>query len=1276
MRLRIVTAILALAALASLGVAGWLFFEDVNASAQARAKEELVAATTELKDKVEGLIREYERETRVLARFEELESALKNSSPEALAQANRILSHFAARHPGDVCFLMDGNGNAVASSNHNEPNGFVGHNYSFRPYFTEAMDGRASVYMARGVTSGERGFYFGYPLIETVGARPLGVAVIKASADRLERAVSAWKSRIHMLVHDSGVIFLSSRPSWVLHTLWRVGDDPRDMRALTVRFGPGPWEWTGLERISATQATDRSGNTYLMDEQPLDGHPGWRMVTLCDLRVASLPGAGAPIMGRYGVPGLFAIAAAGIVVLLSFAHKDIHERRRSETELRIRKDELARAVAQLEESAHRQRITEESLRESEAKYRAFFQTSRDCVYMTTLDGRIVECNDAAFELLGYSVDRREELFRRSVADYYANPADREIHANTVAAQGYTKDYPIDLRRSDGTIAHTLVSTVVRKDSKGNIVGFQGIVRDVTEAKKAEEALRASFRRLDQIMEFLPDPTLVIDAQGKVEAWNRAMAELTGVPAEEMVGKGNYEYALPFYGERRPILIDLALKWDEASREKYLSITRLEDGVLVSQSHHPSLRGVYLSGTARALYSEDGEPVGAIESVRDITSIKNAEQALIESERRWTQVIDFLPDPTMVIDASGVVIAWNAAMVALTGVEAREMLGKGNYEYAIPFYGERRPVMLDLALSYNEEIASKYVSYRREGNRLISETYLASFRDRGPTWFWNAAAPIYDRYGAVVGAIEAVRDITELKRAEAELKESREKYKLLVEKAREGIFVVQDTVFRFVNPSVEEMLGVSAEELLGRSFESFVCPEDRPLVLERHRRRSNGEDFPARYSIGLVDAGGRRIRAEIVCVRIQWEGRPAVMVFMTDITYRKVAEEAALQAGRLRAITDLASGVAHNFNNLLQIILGNAVLSLADFEDGNTGSMRTGLENIREAALLGADTVKRLQAFAHVRADAIEADAAVFDVSVIAKNAAELLRPLWKIEPEKKGIQIDLRVNVEDGCMVKGRENEIFEAIVNLVTNAVDALPEGGVIVLATRKEGDEVTITVRDNGIGISQDDIPRVFQPFWSTKGVNIGKGMGLAVTHGLVKRHGGGISVKSAPGEGTTFTIRLPLHKSSDAPTPEPQSGSARGPLTVLVIDDDPSIAALLERICARAGHKVFSATSGEEGVAVFRETPVDIVISDLGMPGMTGWDVGKALRSISIERGIRKPLFVLLTGYGGQELEKTNISESGVDAVEAKPVDVRTVTEIIQDMASRLGGAPPKT
>jgi CheY-like chemotaxis protein len=411
--------------------------------------------------------------------------------------------------------------------------------------------------------------------------------------------------------------------------------------------------------------------------------------------------------------------------------------------------------------------------------------------------------------------------------------------------------------------------------------------------------------------------------------------------------------------------------------------------------------------------------------------------------------------------------------------------------------------------------------------------------------------------------------------------------------------------------------------------------------------------------------------EIDSVVIDWEGKSAIMVFLIDVTHRKLAEAAVVQTARFRAIADLSGGVAHHFNNLLQIVIASTSLSLDDLESGNLTEIKDTMEKMLAAATRGSEMVKRLQTFANIRADIAEEEVAVFDITATAKNAAEISEPLWKTEPDKRGIRVNLRLELEEGCLVQGKENEITEVFLNLIRNAAEALPDGGDIIIKTSKEASEVVIEVRDSGIGISEEGLTRIFQPFWSTRGVDIGKGMGLAVTHGLIKRHGGTISVQSGVGEGTTFTIRLPLAQEPAAKTEQPSTSTAADPLSILVVDDELHIAILLERILLKAGHKVFRSRSGEEALAILSQAPVDLVLCDLGMPGMSGWDVGKAIRTICIEKGIAKPAFILLTGWGGQELEREKIAESGTDAVVSKPIDSSALLAAVEEIAARFGG-----
>ncbi|MFH0958340.1 MAG: PAS domain S-box protein [Pseudomonadota bacterium] len=663
--------------------------------------------------------------------------------------------------------------------------------------------------------------------------------------------------------------------------------------------------------------------------------------------------------------------------------------------------------------------------------------------------------------------------------------------------------------------------------------------EIERRKNMENQLKKSYHRLNQIIDFLPDPTFVIDQNGRVLAWNKAVEELTGVRAEDMIGKRDYEYSLPFYGERRPVLLDLALEWNENNVEKYISVKRLDDGVLLSESYHPILKGgIFLSGTARVLYDGEGQPEGAIESVRDITHVKIAEKELKESQRRLAQIIEFLPDATMVINAKGRIIAWNQAIEKLTGVKASDMVGKGDYEYALPFYGKRRSVMLDLVMMEDQEIASEYLYIKRDGNRLVSETYLPNFCGRGPTWLWNVAAPLYNDDGRIVGAIEAIRDITD----------------------------------------------------------------------------------------------------------------------------RKKAEQAMLQSERYKAVVDLASGVAHNFNNVLQIILGNADLSLIRLKAGDTAYLERSLNAIIEICDQGAETVKRLNRFASF-GDLPKDEFAdeVFDLSEAMREAVELTRPWWWSDANKRGISIEMKLDLRQNCLVKGKKGQIIELSVNLIKNAIEAMPEGGQIGIQTTADEKWAHMSVSDTGIGIPEEKLGNLFNPFYTTS-PELGRGLGLSTCMKIVDDHGGEIKVESNEGDGTTFNVIFPRTALSPTQGKIPVTEMVINPLSVLAIDDMPQVLEFMKQGLSNLGHTVLTAESGEQALQLLDGRSVDVTICDLGMPGMNGWQVAKAIKNRFAEHGFKKPLFIILTGWANQDFDSDMLEECGVDAVITKPVDIDHLAGLI--------------
>ena len=279
-------------------------------------------------------------------------------------------------------------------------------------------------------------------------------------------------------------------------------------------------------------------------------------------------------------------------------------------------------------------------------------------------------------------------------------------------------------------------------------------------------------------------------------------------------------------------------------------------------------------------------------IRSAVSRQRTEKQAMDTEKRLHDITNFLPDATFAIDNEGNVIAWNRAIEEMTGVPARDMLGKGNYEYSIPFYGERRPILIDLvSIPDDERTTGRYSNIRREGSVITAETSLPRPSGRYAVLMGRASV-LYNSKGDVVGAIESIRDITEQKRNEESLGESGQKYRLVIEQSNDGIFIAQDGLLVFHNPSFATLTGYSSADLYGRSIADLIAPEDRDLVLTRHRERSAGEALPEEYEFSVLHHDGTtRIRVIMHISSASVGGRPATIGTLHNVTEERRREEA-------------------------------------------------------------------------------------------------------------------------------------------------------------------------------------------------------------------------------------------------------------------------------------------------------------------------------------------------------------------------------------------------
>jgi signal transduction histidine kinase/CheY-like chemotaxis protein len=373
-----------------------------------------------------------------------------------------------------------------------------------------------------------------------------------------------------------------------------------------------------------------------------------------------------------------------------------------------------------------------------------------------------------------------------------------------------------------------------------------------------------------------------------------------------------------------------------------------------------------------------------------------------------------------------------------------------------------------------------------------------------------------------------------------------------------------------------------------------------------------------------------------------------------------AQDHLVRTEKLRALGEMASGVAHDFNNLLAAILGRAQLLLRRTEDSR---LRRWLEVIERSAMDGAQTVRRLQEFARVRRDE---PLIPVDVNDIVRDALEITQSRWREDSLRRGVTIDVQTRLTPVPPVAGDPAELREALTNLILNAVDAMPTGGTLTVASTSDDGQVELTVSDTGIGIPSEIREKIFDPFFTTKGPQ-GTGLGLSMTYGIVSRHGARITVSSEEGRGSTFRMTFrPLTALPTATAAVPVPAMLSGPLRCLVVDDEEAVGAVIGDVLEALGHKAVVLTDGAEAVERFRADPFDVVFTDLAMPGMSGWQVAQAVKDVARE----VPVFIV-TGFG-VTLSTDERRAHGVEAIFSKPLKIQDVIDAMAQVTRRLDRA----
>jgi PAS domain S-box-containing protein len=483
--------------------------------------------------------------------------------------------------------------------------------------------------------------------------------------------------------------------------------------------------------------------------------------------------------------------------------------------------------------------------------------------------------------------------------------------------------------------------------------------------------------------------------------------------------------------------------------------------------------------------------------------------LLLGMKHFEVILEQMDEGIFEIAPDGRIVYANRGASFLTGLPEEDMLGR-------PFLG--------LFEKEDQERAREFLEGGRDTAKRASEDHPLILNGYQVVM---DVQPIPDSDGKTIAILD---NITEQKRAEEALRKSEERYRLLFENSNDAIFVLQEQGIKFPNRRAVEMLGFNADKLSEIPFFDLVLAEDRDAVHERCRRSLEGEDFPGAYSFRILNRSHEELWVELTAVPIQWEGRPAVLNFVRDITEKRRLETHFQQSQRMASIGTLAGGIAHEFNNLLMVIQANASLVLYGKDQGNPDYER--LKNIETCVQKGAEMTRHLLAFAREGKHRPEST----DLNELLKQTEELFART------KKGIILHAAYQ-EDIPMVEVDPMQIEQVLMSLYINACQAMPDGGELFLETKntqlasefvhsygiEPGRYVKVSIRDTGVGMDARTRERIFDPFFTTKAVGQGVGLGLAAAYGIIRNHGGIMDVSSEIGKGSTFNIYLPASKHS---------------------------------------------------------------------------------------------------------------------------------------------------
>ena len=877
---------------------------------------------------------------------------------------------------------------------------------------------------------------------------------------------------------------------------------------------------------------------------------------------------------------------------------------------------------------------------------------------------------------------------------------------------YLYDHPNECSRDkiefrDGMVLDRYSSPVIGGDGKyyGRIWTF----RDITEQKNAEEALRESEGRLTHIIDFLPDATFAIDCEGKVIAWNRAIEEMTGVSKNEILGRKGFAHAVPFYGNVRPILIDLIFggHGDQDDIEKEYDFVLRKGDQLTAEVFVPLLRkgkGAYLWCIAAPLYDSNGNVVGAIESIRDITERRQVEEALQESEAQYKRIVETANEGIMIMDDQFRYAFVNQNLADMLDYQPEEMIG---LPVTSIVFEEDLP---DHRAKMQMRVSGSGAKYERRHRR----------KDGSCCWAIVSATPLKDEAGQFAGSFAMLTDITERKRAEEVIKSNLEELKrskALIQQSNSLLEAIMaspnnivvfalDNGYRYLafnqnhKKTMKAIWGVDIE-IGANMLDCITDPADRNKAKRNFDRALAGEHLVIIEAYGDSDLQRRYYEDHYSPIKGEGQSFIGLTVFLFDITDRKRMEEelqqtnddleiAIGQSNELvrqsrkanAAKSEFLANMSHEIRTPLNGVIG--MIGLLQEMDLNA-EQREYAEIARKSGETLLSLINDILDFSKIEAGKLELETLDFDLRSTLKDITDILA----ISAHQKGLELVCLVEPAVPSFLRGDPGRLRQILVNLGGNAVKFTEKGEIVVRVSLESENKRNVTLRfsisDTGIGIPASRRDILFSPFTqvdsSTTRQYGGTGLGLAISKHLAELMGGKIGLESEVGEGSNFwfTAVFEMHPAGSGSEGEksaksegeeaidlsaaepPISENDKHKMRILVAEDNDVNQKVAQAMMRKMGLRADVVANGLEAVNALQTVPYDLVLMDCQMPEMDGFEATRAVRQEG-SSALNPSIPIIAMTASAMRGDRDKCIQAGMSDFIAKPIQIRELAETL--------------